>query len=241
MTQRIPAPVVDVIATYCKTDTSNIKTIIEASLRHCIKDPDKYASVFMRIVESDFDHVLLDCFLDAVTHYRVMSATIGQPPNMLVPMGQAIQQHNQTKPPSASPHAPTKRKGPKPSYWMKTITSIDDAHPNGFGLKGKFITPDMVKNEPIDTLIVLQTRDNGAPILNLLKVKAGAFSIVRDPIKQSDILVHGAESMGTYHNYDDLFSVLFTNHNIPKRVARSNMLVHKKTMTSTTSNVVGPF
>ena len=64
-----------------------------------------------------------------------------------------------TRAPSASPHAPQRRAGRKPPFWVKVVKYYHPTTMNGYGLVGKFINADNAHLEPDGSAVVVQFKD----------------------------------------------------------------------------------
>ena len=218
MTQTIPQPVLDVIATYCKTSNANILPIIE----HAIRDyaggnpvrTNKYAEAIVRAILHNIDPDMLGVFVDTMRMYTGANTPVPAANPVLMMQAQAMTPVP-AQPASTSPHAPRKRNGPKLPYWFKVVTSVDKKTKNGYGLKGKFINPADMHKEQHGRIVVCQMKDfkTKAIMLYVLDVDASANTVLNTP-SGSQITVP-ANLLVSLNNYDDLFSFLVKNCRIP--------------------------
>lgn len=220
MTQTIPQPVLDVIATYCKTSKANVLPIIEHALNDYAKingntmPVKQYAEVFTRAILHGIDPDLLDAFVTTLSMTRQSLAQAKQQAQNPALMMQA-----QAMTPTGarqSPHSPKGNKGPKLPYWFKVVTSVDMKTPNGYGLKGKFVNESDIKHEQHGRIIVCQVKDAKTKSIRLHVLKTDVQERCAFGLPNGNLLpVDGAELIVTLHGYADLFDILTKNHGIP--------------------------
>lgn len=123
----------------------------------------------------------------------------------------------QAVPASTSPHAPTKRAGKKPPYWIKVVTSFDPATPNGYGLKGKFVNKDWLKHEQQGSVVVVQTKDfkTKSIRLRILIVNHGHSGYADLPNGGGRIDIPYCQPQSEYSDYKNLFHALNNTYGIP--------------------------
>lgn len=221
MTHNIPQPVVDVIATYCKTSKANIITIVEAAVSPLVNGnpvrANLYADMITRIIDSDIDPNVIMNIVNAIKPHVGSGIVVGQNPNANpVPMTQAQAMTPTPTGARQSPHAPRKGGGPRLPYWFKVVTSVDMKTVNGYGLKGKFINFDDVDKQQQGRIIVVQVKDfkTKAMRLHVLKVDANQSCGIVLP-HGNTLGITGADLLVTLSNYKDLFDILTKNHGIP--------------------------
>lgn len=112
---------------------------------------------------------------------------------------------------SVSPHAPV-HKGAKKPYWLKVVSSYDPSQPNGYGVKGKFVSLEEIKGLPYGTIIVAQTKhQKKCNLFVMTRSRSGKGVALLDfPLSSPNkpIGVEGVVACSAPANYTMLFAVL---------------------------------
>ena len=112
---------------------------------------------------------------------------------------------------SSSPHSPV-RKEKKP-YWIKVVSSYNPAQPNGYGVKGRFVSIEEVAKLPMGALMVVQTTNKKKhKMITIRKAKTGssyaATAEFADLPITSGITIPETKIVARPDNYHMLFATL---------------------------------
>jgi hypothetical protein len=114
---------------------------------------------------------------------------------------------------SSSPHAPISGRKKMP-YWFKVVTSYDPKTPNGYGIKGKFISKDKLHEVDDNEIIVACLKDGNDKSYTVLKPKKGGMEVLPFPNSGNPMKLDGVVKVARMtDDIRDLFLHL-NKHNI---------------------------